>query len=361
MKRNNTVFISGGGTGGHYYPALAVSEKLKEEGFNIIFIGTKTGIELKKEFPYGKKVLFEMGGLRGKSKIETLKNVVGLLKTTFKTIKIMKKEKPEFSICFGGYTSVPVGISSFLLRVPLYIHEQNSVPSFTNRILGKFAKRIFITFPKSKQFFKESKVIESGLPIRKKLKENLKMTQKEAREKLGILEDKFVVLIFGGSQGAKKLGELGVYLAKELKEIQFILLTGKNFKIDENPFKNLKTVEYAEDMHIFYKAADLIISRAGAGTVYELMAFNKYSIYIPYSYAASNHQYWNVKWLKDLGLSDLVEEKELSEEIIKNKILEVVNNKEKLKDIDLKSLVKLNSEEIILDTIKTEGNSAKNS
>ncbi len=360
MQKKKTVFISGGGTGGHYYPAVAVSEELKEEGFNIIFIGTKSGIEAKKDFPYGKKFLFNMGGLRGKSLITTVKNLKNLLKTTYKTLKLMKKEKPEFSICFGGYTSVPVGIASFLLRIPLYIHEQNSIPSFTNRVLGKFAKRIFITFPISEKYFNKSKVVETGLPIRKSLKENLDLPKNKARKKLGIENDKFVVLIFGGSQGARKLGELAVSLAKDLKEINFILLTGKNFKLEKNFYKNLKTVEYTEEMHIFYKSVDLVISRAGAGTVYELMAFNKYSIYIPFPYAASNHQYWNVKWLKDLNLSDLIEENDLNYEKLKNKIFELSKNKEKLNEISLKSLVKLNSEEIILNTIKmTEENSGQ--
>ncbi len=147
MERKKTAFVSGGGTGGHYYPAVAVSQKLQKENFNVIYIGTKNGIEAKKDFPYGEKILFEMGGLRGKSLIQTLKNFKNLIKSTLKTIKLMKKEKPQLSICFGGYTSVPLGISSFLLNVPLYIHEQNSIPSFTNRILGKFAKKIFITFP----------------------------------------------------------------------------------------------------------------------------------------------------------------------------------------------------------------------
>ncbi len=352
MERKK-VFVSGGGTGGHYYPSVAISQKLKKENFDVLYIGTNNGIEAKKDFPFGKKILFEMGGLRGKSITQTFKNFLNLAKTTFKTIKLMKKEKPEFSICFGGYTSVPVGISSFLLNVPLYIHEQNSIPSFTNRILGKFAKKIFITFPNSKKYFKESKVVESGLPIRESLKNNLYLSKDEARKKLGIDNDKFVVLVFGGSQGAKRLGELTVSLAKDLKEIYFILLTGKNFRTDEK-LGNLKTIEYAEDMHTFYKAADLVISRAGAGTVYELMAFNKYSIYIPFPYAASNHQYWNVKWLKDLNLSDLIEEKDLNKEIVKNKILEISKNKEKLDGIDLKSLVKLNSEEIILNTIKEQ-------
>jgi len=348
------VFISGGGTGGHYYPAIAISEKLKNENFELIYIGKKKGIEAKKGFPYGKNIFFEMEGIRGKSKLQSIKNSLNLIRTTINTLKIMKKEKPEFSICFGGYTSVPVGIASIILRVPLYIHEQNSIPSFTNRLLGKFAKKVFITFPQTEKFFKKSKVIESGLPIRKTLKENLNLRKEEARKKLGIKNNKFVIFVFGGSQGAKKLGELTVSLAKDLENLQFILITGKNFNPPKDKPKNLITVEYTEEMHNFYKSADLVISRAGAGTVYELMAFNKYSIYIPFPFAASNHQYWNVKWLKDLGFSDLIEEKDLTQKVLKDKILELVRKQEKLKNINLKNLVKLNSEEIIVDTIKEE-------
>lgn len=313
------VFVAGGGTGGHFYPALSVSQALYEKGFSVFYIGTKNGIEGKKDFPYGEKILFDTKGIRGKNLTDKIISSTKLLYTTFKVKNILKKEKPDFAICFGGYASLPLGLAAFLEGIPLYIHEQNSIPSYTNKLLSFFAKKIFITFEYSKNFFPKEKTVLTGLPIRSMLKQRVNLTKKEARKILNIPQEKKIVLIFGGSQGAAKLTQLGKQLSIERKDLFFIIITGKNSSLSEK-LSNVKVFEYFEDMGLLYKASDLVISRAGASTVSEILLFGKPSIFIPYPYAASNHQYFNVKWLEDKNLAFVIEEKDLSIDKLKKKI-----------------------------------------
>jgi UDP-N-acetylglucosamine--N-acetylmuramyl-(pentapeptide) pyrophosphoryl-undecaprenol N-acetylglucosamine transferase len=322
-----TVFISGGGTGGHYYPALAVAQALKEKGYKVVYIGTDKGIEAKKGFPYADEViLFEMEAVRGRGLLGKVKGVYSLLKTTFKVKKVIEKENPIFSVCFGGYTSFPLGVGSFLTKTPLYIHEQNSIPSYTNRLLSLFAKKNFITFEYTKKFFNPTKTFLTGMPLRKAIVE-------EAKKYIYTPKDKKTVLVVGGSQGAKKLSQITVNLAKTLPDVEFILIKGK-WEVDIPSLNNLTVYDYYENMEELYKQADIVVSRSGSGTVNEILAFGKYAIFVPYPYAASNHQFYNVKWLYDLGLCEIVEEKDLTEEILKEKINQSLN----------KNLLKLHQE-----------------
>ncbi|WP_028950547.1 undecaprenyldiphospho-muramoylpentapeptide beta-N-acetylglucosaminyltransferase [Sulfurihydrogenibium subterraneum] len=314
-----TVFISGGGTGGHYYPALSVAQALKEKGYKVIYVGTDKGIEAKKGFAYADEViLLRMEAVRGRGLFGKVKGIYSLLKTTFKVKKLIKKEKPDFSICFGGYTSFPLGFASFLTKTPLYIHEQNSIPSYTNRLLSFFAKKIFITFHYTKKFFNPKKTFLTGMPLRKAIIE-------EAKNYIYTPTDKKTVLVVGGSQGSKKLSEITVNLAKTLPEIEFILIKGK-WEVELPKLNNLTVYDYYENMQELYKKADLIVSRSGSGTVNEILAFGKYAIFIPYPYAASNHQFYNVKWLYDLGLCEIIEEKDLTQDTLKEKIKQSLNN-----------------------------------
>ncbi len=344
-------FISGGGTGGHFYPALSVAEKFHKEQFEPVLIGAKKGIEGKKDFPFGEKKLFDMDYVVGKSFINKMKSSYLLMESVFKIISEIKKEKPLFSICFGGYTSLPLGIASAITRTPLYIHEQNSYPSNTNILLSKLAKKVFITFPFT-QKLNGKNVIHTGIPIRESVLNKINLSREKAREILNI-PDKKHILVIGGSQGAKKLNETTIKLAENMPEYFFTLIYGKR-ELPENIPENLKAIPFSDDVGTLYSSSDFIISRAGSGTINELMAFGKYALYVPYPYAASNHQYFNAKWLKDKGLSDIVLDSELTPQVAKEKInqyfLKSEEEKEKIKK-ELKSLVKLNSSDIIYENI----------
>lgn len=343
------AFLAGGGTGGHFYPALSVSQELKKRGFEIFYFGTEKGIEAKNDFPADKKILYPITGVRGKNLIDSIKASTGLIKTALKISKIIKEEKPDFSLCFGGYTSLPLGIASFLTGTPLFIHEQNSVPSYTNRFLSKFAREIFITFEYSRQFFPDKKTVLTGLPVRESVLKDISIPKQKARQMLGIKNRK-TVLIFGGSQGSKKLSETGLKLAEKLPDLQFIIIGGKHFKKPENLPENTLFFSYYERIGILYAASDIVISRAGAASTYEILSAGKFGIFVPYPYAASDHQYYNVKWLEEEGVCRVVREEELDFDLLKNIILSGTNmNPEKIK-----TLVKTEASGIIADRILDE-------
>lgn len=339
------VFVSGGGTGGHFYPALSVSKVLKQEGLEVVFIGTENGIEAKKELPFGKRILFKTKGVRGKSIFEKIKAIFSLLLTTLKVYKIIKKEKPKFCICFGGYASLPLGLASFLTSTPLYIHEQNSVPSYTNLILSKFAKRVFITFKHSLNYFPKEKTILTGLPMREEIVE----TAKECKPPESIRE----ILVVGGSQGSRRISETILKVAEELPELTFHIVKGKTDLHQKIP-ENVRVYTYIDDIHRFYRDVDVVVSRAGSGVVNELLACGRFAVYIPYPYAASNHQYYNAKFLKEEGISEVIEEKDLTPQRLK-KALEDISGLD-LKEISrrLKAYARLDGSKNIVNTIKEE-------
>lgn len=310
------VFIAGGGTGGHFYPALSIAKKFKDAGFEVIYVGTSNGIEAKKDFPYGKKYLFDIHGIRGRGFFGKIKGAYKLALTTFKVYKMIIKEKPVLAFCFGGYASFPLGIASLLTSTPLFIHEQNSIPSYTNLILSKFARKIFITFDSSGKYFNQKKVILSGMPIREEIVNWAK----------GAKQNKYVkkIAILGGSQGAKRLNNITIEIAKRFPDIQFFIVKGKT-DIEADIPQNVIVYEYVDDIHKLFIESDIVISRAGSGVVNELMIFGKYAIYIPYPHAASNHQYYNVKFLNDAGLSKVILEKDLTQENLEMAIKEAMN------------------------------------
>ncbi|SNZ02346.1 UDP-N-acetylglucosamine-N-acetylmuramylpentapeptide N-acetylglucosamine transferase [Persephonella hydrogeniphila] len=343
------VFLAGGGTGGHFYPALSVADKLKEKGFEIFYFGTEKGIEAKKDFPADKKFLYPITGVRGKDLISSVRASVGLIKTSLKIAKLIKDEKPDFSLCFGGYTSLPLGIASFLTGTPLFLHEQNSIPSYTNRVLSKFARKIFITFEHSRQFFPEEKTVLTGMPVRKIILDDLSLSQQKARELLG-LKDQKTVLVFGGSQGARKLSEVGIRLAERLLDVQFIIIGGKHFKKPDRLPENVIFFDYYDRMGILYAASDIVISRSGAASTYEILSAGKFGIFIPYPYAASNHQYYNVRWLEEKAVCKIIREEKLDINELEDIILSDIN----IDTENIKKLVNKDATGIIVDRILDE-------
>ncbi|RUM59167.1 MAG: undecaprenyldiphospho-muramoylpentapeptide beta-N-acetylglucosaminyltransferase [Persephonella sp.] len=347
------VFMAGGGTGGHYFPAIAMAETFYRRGYKIYFFGTKYGIEAKLDFPFGEKYLYDIKGIVGKSKSEKIKNTAKLLKTAYQISKIIRKEQPQFALVFGGYASAPLGIAVKLTGTRLYIHEQNSIPSSTNLLLSRLARKIFITFEYSFNHFPKKKTNLTGLPLRSLVKQDKFISKNMARKLLDIPHDKTVVLMFGGSQGAKKITEVGLEISKRRKDLFFIIITGKNFKgvIDTD---NIKSFEFVERIGLLYKASDIVICRSGAGTVSEILYYGKPTVFIPYPYAFKNHQYYNVKWLKDRGLAQIILDKDLNVNTLNNAINNYLSmNLEDLsKKLEYVSIQ--NSEMLIYENITTD-------
>lgn len=334
------VLISGGGTGGHVYPAIAIANKLKDEieEVEILFVGTKNGIEseIVPKAGYELKTI-TVQGFRRKISVDNLKRIVKLFKGLEQSRRIVKKFKPDIVIGTGGYVCGPVVLNASINKIPTIIHEQNAFPGITNKILSKFVSKILISFEDAKKYFKDKdNVVLTGNPVRKEILISDKIF---SRKKLGVNEDKRMILCVGGSGGATKLNDSMKKIIPRLvkEDIQFIHVTGKTHydkfvkSLEVQNFRGCqKVVPYLDDMASALAACDLVICSAGAITLAEVTALSKPSIVIPKAYTAENHQEFNAKSIekKDAGIAIL--EKQLTYKKLEDIIFKILGDREKL-------------------------------
>ncbi|WP_457601220.1 UDP-N-acetylglucosamine--N-acetylmuramyl-(pentapeptide) pyrophosphoryl-undecaprenol N-acetylglucosamine transferase [Hydrogenivirga sp.] len=296
------LVISGGGTGGHFFPSLEVLKKAKERKLETLYVGAERGIERGFEHAIpGKKLFLETYPLRGVSLARRLK----ALWSFWKGVRLLGRNVGgDFrSVVFGGYASVPVGVFTALKRKRLYLHEQNSVPSMTNRVLSSFSTKVFITFEHSRRFFKGENVVKTGFPLREELL-NTKLERANAKEALGFKPESPLVLFMGGSQGARFINSLAVDFARKTGAPTLLISGEADYeRVSElsEDLKNLKVYPFRTDMGLIYSATEVAVCRAGAGTVSELSYFQVPAVFIPYPYAAGDHQYYNAKEIEELG------------------------------------------------------------
>ncbi|SNR77951.1 undecaprenyldiphospho-muramoylpentapeptide beta-N-acetylglucosaminyltransferase [Desulfurobacterium atlanticum] len=314
------IIVAGGGTGGHFFPAVATIEKLMENGHDVLYIGTENGIEFQKQSRIPcKKMFLPISGVRGKGFAGSLKGAASLFLAIRKMKKIANNYKPDRILLFGGYVSFPAGVVGKIKKIPVIIHEQNSIPGKTNKILNKIGNKTLIANSFCFKYF--PKGILTGNPLRKEIIE-CNISKKEAREKLGIDIEKFTILIFGGSQGAlfiNQLMEKTVPLLKDKEDIQILHITGKE---KEGRLKEVynslnisaKVISFTDTPWLFYKSADIAISRSGALAVSELCFFGIPTVFIPYPFAADDHQYFNVKLIEEKEGCFLYRQKNLTPE-----------------------------------------------
>ncbi len=294
-------YIAGGGTGGHFFPALALIEYLTEKNIPCEFVGAERGIEKRlSHLIASERHFLKVYPFLGRSLKDKLRS---LYSVSFSSLKLYPKLKRDsVSVVFGGYASLPLGISSLLKGAPLFLHEQNSIPSTTNQVLSRFAKLIFVSFEHSKRFFPSQKTVKTGLPVRRSLLEGLRLSEKEARERLN-LEDRETLLVMGGSQGASFLNNLAVDIFKKTG-LQGIHITGeKEYESLKRAYEGMPVLvlPFTERMDLIYRACSIAISRAGASSIAELSLYGVPSLFIPYPYAVKNHQYYNAKEIEELG------------------------------------------------------------
>ncbi|GAB1475182.1 undecaprenyldiphospho-muramoylpentapeptide beta-N-acetylglucosaminyltransferase [Bacillota bacterium] len=337
------VIMSGGGTGGHIYPAIAIADKIKRKNPNssILFVGTEKGMESRLVPENGYEISYiSAGGLNRKNLFKNLGTMRDLMKGCSQAGRILADYRPDLVIGTGGYVSVPVLWAAVRKKVPVYIHEQNAFPGLANRMLGRYAKKIFISFPESERYFKQKdRVLLTGNPVRK---EFILSGIVDYRSKHGIGPAEFMVLSFGGSRGAEKINQSVLALAESLSKIagiKLIHITGTRYfeefrkKLNERAAGNegsITVLPYTDVMHEYMLAADLVICRSGAITVAELTACGKPSILIPSPNVTANHQYHNAKSIADGGGGILIEEKELTEEKLTGAVMRLINNREAL-------------------------------
>lgn len=320
------IIISGGGTGGHLFPALAIAEAFgkREPNAEIVFVGAKGRIEEKKVPAAGYPI--HLLPISGFARHLTLKNLTfpfKLLRSLLKARRIVKKIQPDAAVGVGGYAAGPLGYVAAKQGVPLLIQEQNSFPGITNRLLAKYASVICVAYPGTERFFPKEKIVKTGNPVRARLLENT-MSKEEAKAHLGFSPDKKLILSLGGSGGAASINE-GVAQGLESiykAEVQLLWQTGAYYFADyreyaeKYPQNIIKATAFIEDMALAYKAADLVISRAGAGTVSELCLLKMPTILVPSPHVAEDHQSKNALALVDDNAAILVKDAETKQKLI---------------------------------------------
>jgi UDP-N-acetylglucosamine--N-acetylmuramyl-(pentapeptide) pyrophosphoryl-undecaprenol N-acetylglucosamine transferase len=315
------IVIAGGGTGGHLFPALAIAGELKKrlDDVKITFVGTVRGIEAKIVPKEGYDVRFiRSEGLVGKNVYRTARSILKVPLSFKDSYMILKDLNPDLVFGVGGYSSGPVLMCAKLMGIPTMIHEQNSLPGFANRVLGKFVDTIAVTYHESINIFPKDKTYLTGNPVRKEILEG---SRERGYEIFSLDEKLFTIFVFGGSSGAthinKAVGEALVYLEPLRDKIQFLHQTGErdyNALVEIYRSREFKgtVVPFAYEMADAYKVADLIISRAGATTLAELTATGKAAILVPYPYAAGNHQEINARKLLDIAAARMILDRELN-------------------------------------------------
>lgn len=335
--------ITGGGSGGHIYPALAVADEIKkrEPGAKIILVGSRRGLEknIFTKTSY-KSYFLPVGQLH--SSVGRLKQLASLLKMPFcflQSFYILLRYRPKAVLGVGGYASGPMGIVSSLLGFKTYIWEGNATPGITNKLLGRFNTYPFLVFPEAEKWFKKNKAVLTGVPLR----EHLGQSSKFKKESSSL----FHVLFVGGSQGAlvfnRILPELAKKYEKKLEGVHIVHQTGlKNYESVKKSYgknyEHFEVLPYLDPIFNYYEKADLIVCRSGAGTVNELAQMGKASVLVPFPKASDDHQKKNAESMVNKGAAIMMEEKQISPETLLKEILSLKESPDRLKSLSEKSL-----------------------
>jgi UDP-N-acetylglucosamine--N-acetylmuramyl-(pentapeptide) pyrophosphoryl-undecaprenol N-acetylglucosamine transferase len=313
------VIIAGGGTGGHLFPGMAIAEEFRRRdgSTGLVFIGTERGLERRvlPDAGYDLKTI-EIEGIQGRG----MRAIAALIKipwSLLQAVRIIRAFHPDIVFGVGGYASGPAVAAAWLLGIRTAIAEQNAMPGLTNRILGKIANRVFLSFPDREGRFPPDRVILSGNPVRAAFKFVPKRKERGS----------FTVLVFGGSQGARSINRAmleALPFLKGMRTLKIVHQTGpverervaEGYRTAAPEGLSSEVVPFIADMASAYEAADVLICRAGATSIAEITACGKASILIPFPYAVNDHQTQNAKVLADAGAAELIPERDLSGEVL---------------------------------------------
>ncbi|SHJ94094.1 UDP-N-acetylglucosamine-N-acetylmuramylpentapeptide N-acetylglucosamine transferase [Caminicella sporogenes DSM 14501] len=326
MKR---IVMTGGGTSGHVTPNIALFPVLKRLGFEIHYIGTRNGIErglIEREgIPYH---IISAGKLRRYLDMKNVYDAFRVMKGFVEAVSIIRKIKPNVVFSKGGFVSSPVVWAASVNRIPVIIHESDYTPGLANKISMPFAKKICYTFPETKQYIPDDKGILTGIPVRESL---LKGSREKGLGICGFIENKPVIVVIGGSQGSKVLNDsIRHNLDFILKKFQVCHICGRG-GVDKSleKVRGYKQFEYInEDLSHIFAMADLVVSRAGATTIFELLALRKPNLLIPLSKKASRgDQILNANSFKKQGFSHVLMEEDLNDENFLNSLYKAYSNR----------------------------------
>lgn len=358
-KEKYRILISGGGTGGHIFPALSIANALKARiDCDILFVGADNRMEMERVPAAG----YEIKGLpvAGFDRRHLLRNfgvLLKLRKSMALARRIVKDFKPDIAIGVGGYCSGPTLKAAQKAGVPTMLQEQNSYAGVTNKLLAKKARRICVAYPDLERFFPADKIVLTGNPVRKDIL-NAAISPAKARERFGLNPNLPTVLVVGGSLGARTLNEsMEAGLGRLSGEgIQVIWQTGKNFGdrgvVAAKNMSGVVVTRFISDMAMAYAAADLVVSRAGAGSISELELLGKPCILVPSPNVAEDHQTKNARALSDKGAALLVTDADAPARLV-DEIIALIHDKERLDamSVAIKALALPESDEKIVDEI----------
>lgn len=337
------VMMTGGGTGGHIYPAIAIAEQLKKtySNMDILYVGSKVTME--KEIVPKAGIAYkgiDTAPLNKKMSLQTIKNMGLLIKGYFQARKIIKTFKPNVIVGTGGYVSGTVVLAGALRGIPTAIHEQNAIPGLTNRLLSRLVDLVMLSFDEAKSHFKaKDKIVFTGLPV---MNAFFSTDREMARKTLGLTEDDFMVLSVGGSNGALMLNELILKAYAQIgsnNRFKFVHVTGERYfphvsehiRLGEWQLnENVTLLPYLSDMPNHLAAADIVISRAGASTLNEIIASRTPSLIIPSPNVANNHQFYNAQVIDKYGMGVVVEEKDVTSDMIEHILIDFYKAPNKL-------------------------------
>jgi UDP-N-acetylglucosamine--N-acetylmuramyl-(pentapeptide) pyrophosphoryl-undecaprenol N-acetylglucosamine transferase len=324
LNKSYNILVSGGGTGGHIFPAIAIANELKRRfpESKFLFVGAEGRMEMQKVPAAG----FEIEGLwiSGFKRSLSWSNFVfpfKLIHSYFKAGKIVRQFKPDLAVGTGGFASGPALNAAMRNHIPSFIQEQNSYPGVTNKILAQKAWRIFVAYEGMEKYFPSSKLVVSGNPVRRKIIDS-NISTKEGREKFEIPAHKKVILIVGGSLGSQTFNNCMLRELNRIRqeEVHVIWQTGKpmyekcrNAVYD---IRNVTVTDFIPDMEMAYAAADIIVSRAGAIAISELCVVGKPVILVPFPFAAEDHQTSNAKNLADKGAAIHIKDEDAPQQLV---------------------------------------------
>ncbi len=364
MKKPRFI-ISGGGTGGHIYPAVAIANELKSRfpEAEFLFVGAKDKMEMQKvpQAGYAIKGLW-ISGIQRKITLDNAMFPLKLASSMWNSFKIIKSFKPHVVIGTGGFASGAVLKAASMLNIPTVIQEQNSYPGITNKLLAKRAHKICVAYENLERFFPKDKMILTGNPVRQDLIENA--DKKEAIAYFNLDANKKTLLILGGSLGARRINQL---IEKELdfllsQNIQIIWQCGKLYfdeykkynseKIATQNSQLVTVLAFIDRMDLVYAAADVVISRSGASSVSELCIVGKPTIFIPSPNVAEDHQTKNAKAISEKNGAILIKESELETQF-ENIFSDLISNESKQSELsqNIKKLAKPNATKDIVEEI----------
>lgn len=359
MKPSVNILLSGGGTGGHIYPAVAIANELKERNpeINVLFVGAIGRMEMEKVPQLG----FEIKGLNitGIQRSLSLKNLsfpFKLLSSLIKANSIIKKFKPSIVIGTGGFASGPTLYMAHKKQIPSLIQEQNSYPGITNKLLSGKADRICVAYDGLEKYFPSDKIVKTGNPVRQDILD-IDTKREEALAYFGLDSDKKTIVVMGGSLGARAINQaLDKHMQTILKnDVQVVWQSGKLYyeeykKHDKTDSVQVK--EFIQRMDLLYAAADILISRAGAGSISELCIVGKPVIFIPSPNVAEDHQTKNARSVTDMDAAILLNESDIDD--LPNVIKDLLADKTKQDSLceNIKKLALPNATKQIADEVE---------